>query len=281
MRAYRQTMLTDAGAGIDGSGTVMPRGRMTASLPNALEQACQSFACQPGEIAAIVQSRSNPAIVASVNESAPFPSASVIKAAIACAAADHLDLTQQMNVSDLDDTFYCSILQAFEPDDRLTLRTLIGLMLIVSDNPATTAILDAVGMDRVNEWLQSNGLKNTHIDIGFGDAALGTPLRANQTMAADCLRLLRIIDTEPSYAFVKHMLANNLRNERIPKLLPDEAVIAHKTGTLNGLCHDIAIIESPDAAFYLVVLADGLSEGHEFANVIAGFSRQIYDLMSE
>ncbi|MCH9752944.1 MAG: class A beta-lactamase-related serine hydrolase, partial [Alphaproteobacteria bacterium] len=110
--------------------------------------------------------------------------------------------------------------------------------------------------------------------------ALGTPLRANRTTARDCLRLLRLIDTVPDYGFIKHMLANNLRNERIPKRLPDAASIAHKTGSLNGLCHDIAIIESPDAAYYLVVLADELPEDEDFQPEIARLSAEIYDLMS-
>ena len=253
---------------------------MTAALLTQLEHACQAFADQPGNIAVIAQSKSDPALQVSINANLPLPSASVVKAAIACAAADHLDLSEKRSIEALDETFYCSILQAFEPSDQISLRTLIGLMLIVSDNPATSAILDAVGMDRVNAWLVEKGLKNTNLDVGFADDALGAPLRANRTTARDCLRLLQLIDTTPGYAFIKHMLANNLRNERIPKQLPDDAVIAHKTGTLNGLCHDIALIESPAAAFYLIILADGLPDGHDFASDIARFSSQVYELVA-
>lgn len=255
---------------------------MTDSAIDRLRPVCQSFVDQPGEIALIVQSKTDPDISVEFNTEAAIPSASVIKAAIACAALDanDLDLTRPVAIGDLDDTFYCSILQAFEPTDQIPLKALIGLMLIVSDNPATTAILDAVGLDRINNWLQMNGLTDTNIVVGFNDAALGAPLRANLTTGQDCLRLLQIVDTDPRYALVKHMLANNLRNERIPKLLPDTALIAHKTGTLNGLMHDIALIESPDAAFYLIVLADGLSDGHDFANDIARFSKAVYDLMA-
>jgi beta-lactamase class A len=218
----------------------------------------------------------------SINETGAFPSASVVKIAVACAAVDceGLDLSQPVSIRDLDETFYCSVLQAFDPGDQLTLKSLIGLMLIVSDNPATTAILDAVGMDRVNHWLQTNGLTDTNITVGFDDASLGAPLRANLTTARDCLRLLQLVASEPRYAPIKHFLANNLRNERIPKWLPDEAVIAHKTGTLNGLCHDIALIESPNAACFLVILADDLPDGHDFAGEIARFSKQIYELMA-
>eukprot|EP00903_Cladosiphon_okamuranus_P003079 g3077.t1 len=211
-----------------------------------------------------------------------MPSASLIKVAIACAAAadPELDLTAPHRITDLDETFYCSILKAFEPSDQVSLKALIGLMLIVSDNPATSAVLNAVGMDKVNTWLAANGLTQTNLSIGFGDASLGAPLRANLTTAEECLSLLKRVESQSDFGFVLHMLRNNLRNDRIPRLLPDNAVIAHKTGTLNGLMHDIAIVDSPEAAFYLIVLADQLPEGHDFAGGIARFSREVYECLS-
>lgn len=248
---------------------------------SALKQACQAFADRPGHIAVIVQSKSDPAHRVAINPSLSLPSASLIKIAIACAAATEtdLDLAALKNVADLDPTFYCSIIQAFEPSDQISLKALIGLMLIVSDNPATSAVLDAVGLETVNAWLKENGLSDTTLSVGFDDASLGTPLRANLTSAEDCLSLLKCVEAEPEFEFIRHMLRNNLRNERIPRYLPDSAVIAHKTGTLNGLMHDIAIIESPEVAFYLIILADSLPEDQDFAGEIARFSKQVYDLM--
>ncbi|MEL7109190.1 MAG: serine hydrolase [Pseudomonadota bacterium] len=249
---------------------------------SALERACRAFADQPGEIAVIVESKTDPSDRVVVNASRAMPSASLIKVAIACAAAadPDLDLSTPRTIGDLDETFYCSILQAFEPGDQVSLKTLIGMMLIVSDNPATSAVLDAVGMDKVNAWLAENGLRDTTLSVSFDDASLGAPLRANLTTAEDCLRLLQLVEKVPHYGFVRHMLRNNLRNERIPKRLPDSAVIAHKTGTLNGLMHDIAIVDSPEAAYYLIVLADRLPDGHDFAGDIARFSEEIYYIMA-
>jgi beta-lactamase class A len=249
---------------------------------SALKQACQSFADQPGQIAIIVQSKSDPARRVAINQDLSFPSASLIKIAIACAAAadPDVDLAKSRTIADLDPTFYCSIIQAFEPGDQISLKALIGLMLIVSDNPATSAVLDAVGIEAVNVWLKDNQLNDTNLSVGFDDDSLGPPLRANLTHAEDCLNLLKCVETKPEFDFIRHMLRNNLRNERIPRYLPDSALIAHKTGTLNGLVHDIAVIESPEAAFYLIVLADGLPEDHDFAGEIARFSKQVYELMA-
>lgn len=250
----------------------------------ALEELCAGFTSRAGKIALMVQSKADPGFAVAVNAQMKLPSASVIKAAIACAASDlatsgAFELHRRIPKADLDETFYCSILEAFDDADRLTLKALIGLMLIVSDNPATSAVLDAVGMDHVNAWLQRNGLSQTNIEIGFDDASLGAPLRANLTTAEDCLALLQLIDTVPAYAFIKRMLANNLRNERIPKRLPDDAIIAHKTGTLARLVHDIAIVESPVAAYYLVVLADELDDEAAFVRELSAFSEQVFELL--
>ena len=251
------------------------------SVLNRLEAICQSFVDRAGDIAVIVQSKTDPALFVAINANTPFPSASLVKVAIACAAFDaqDVDLTKTVPVDILDETFYCSILQAFEPGDQLALKSLIGLMLIVSDNPATSAVLDAVGMETVNAWLKDNQLNDTNLSVGFDDDSLGPPLRANLTSAEDCLSLLKCVEAKPEFDFIQHMLRNNLRNERIPRHLPDSAVIAHKTGTLNGLVHDIAVVESPEAAFYLIVLADSLPEDHDFAGEIARFAKQVYDLM--
>lgn len=247
-----------------------------------LEQVCQAFCDGPGKRAVIVQDKKDPAGRVAFGETIAFPSASLIKVAIACAAVDasDLDLTDSISVSQLDETFYCSILKAFDPGDGISLKALIGLMLIVSDNPATTGILNAVGHPAVTQWLHKNGLSQSTFSIGFEDTHLGAPLRANVTTAEDCLRLLQIVDQTADYAFIKTMLANNLRNERIPKRLPDHAVIAHKTGTLSGLMHDIAIVQSPEAAFYLVILLDELPKDTDFSAEIAAFSNDVYTIMS-
>ncbi|MCR9270593.1 MAG: class A beta-lactamase-related serine hydrolase [Hyphomonadaceae bacterium] len=251
----------------------------------ALQSLCDRFALGQGKISLLVEAKSDPSLCAAVNADARLPSASVIKIAVACTAADlaargDIDLTQSISRGSLDETFYCSILHAFDADDPLTLKALIGLMLIVSDNPATSAVLQTVGMDRVNNWLDQNGLQDTNLSLGFEDAHLGTPLRVNLTTARDCLTLLKRVDSDPTYAFIKRMLANNLRNERIPKQLPDDTVIAHKTGTLAGLVHDIAIIESPIAAYYLVVLADELEDDAEFVCALNAFSADLYEMMT-
>ena len=259
---------------------------MSPPALSKLKALCEQFADRQGQVALIAQSKRHPTLSMKLNPDIVLPSASVVKAAIACAAADlaaqgKLDLNRTISVSEIDETFYCSIMHAFDGTNRLTLKNLIGLMLIVSDNPATTAVLKCLGMDSVRAWIGQHGATQTTLSVPFDDASLGAPLRANLTTAQDCLTLLQLIDHDTTYAFVKHMLENNLRNERIPKRLPDDAVIAHKTGTLSGLVHDIAIVQSPCADYYLIVLADQLEDDAGFTRDLAALSDAVYTLMAD
>ncbi|MEL7041435.1 MAG: serine hydrolase [Pseudomonadota bacterium] len=256
---------------------------MSDPLTAALQQACDRFSSQAGQISILLEDKQDRFRIA-IDETTKIPSASVIKPAIACAAFHDLNLKldQFIDLRELDETRYCSIMKAFEPADTLTLKELIGVMLIVSDNPATTLVLDYVGIDKVRDWLNWVGMDDTNFDVGFTDFDLDGRIRTNLTTAEDCLTLLKQIgNPRGPYGFIRDMMENNLRNERIPKRLPDDAVIVHKTGTLNGLVHDIAIIESPVVSYYLVVLADQLPDTHKFAYDLAVFSEQIYEMMHQ
>lgn len=254
---------------------------MTDQIDAQLQTACDAFADQPGEISILVEGVSH-AGTAAVHPDRQVPAASLIKLAIACAAFsdETVDLGQYVALRDMDETRYCSILKAFEPASDLSLKELIGLMLIISDNPATSAVLDIVQPSRVNAWLKSKGMTSSNFSAGFTDRDLDHGNRENLTSAADCLTLLkRVYDPLAPFAEIQTYLANNLRNDRIPKRLPDEAIIMHKTGTLNGLVHDIAIIEHPQVSYYFIVLAKDLPDSHRFTYDLALFSEQIFDLM--
>ena len=71
---------------------------MTPDAFETLKQVSEAFVQRPGTVTVIAQSKADPSQTVSLNASAKLPSASVIKAAIACAAVDKagLDLAQQI-----------------------------------------------------------------------------------------------------------------------------------------------------------------------------------------
>ena len=184
---------------------------MTDMPQSPLQQACNAFADQTGQISILVEgiSHTGSAVVAANTQ---MPAASVLKLAIACAAYEDesIDLGQFVELREMDQTRYCSILQAFETSATFSLRDLIGLMIIISDNPATTSVLDVVTPARVDRWLKANGLNQSTFTAGFTDHALKGGNRANLTTASDCLKLLqRIYDARGPFAEIQNFMANN------------------------------------------------------------------------
>ena len=65
-------------------------------------------------------------------------------------------------------------------------------------------------------------------------------------------------------------------NDRIPKYLPKEIDVAHKTGELFGSKHDAGIVFGKNGDYIIVVLSKTESEA-EAAEKIANFSKEVYE----
>lgn len=61
------------------------------------------------------------------------------------------------------------LLQTFAPGLSPTLRDLVTQMIITSDNTATDMVIEAVGLERVNELLASEGYEQTRLKTTTGD----------------------------------------------------------------------------------------------------------------
>ena len=104
-----------------------------------------------------------------LREDEPFPTASVIKVAVACTA---LELVHRRRAR-LDDQLALppraerapggGVLKQLELD-RLSLRDAIELMITVSDNAATNAVIERTGgPEAVNAYLERIGLTGTRL----------------------------------------------------------------------------------------------------------------------
>jgi len=177
--------------------------------------------------------------------------ASTIKVPILAAAlgevdAGRLDLAQPGAIPS-QRTGGSGVLQALPSLHTLTLADLLTLMIIVSDNTATNLVIDLIGMERVNQFCAGAGLKGTVLRRKMMDAdALGLGLE-NTTTARDQATLLdaiawRDLLPAPLRAFALQALERQQLNDGLPALLPDEVIVAHKTGELPGVRHDVGII---------------------------------------
>ena len=159
----------------------------------------------------------------------------------------------------------------------LTLKDILTMMVIVSDNTATNLAIDRFGIDPVNARLQALGLTNTHLYKKVMLPATG-PMPADQpkfglgkTTPREMAHLMEAIglcnlhqvgtDTTLGPLFARtddadravcsvalNMLKNQFYRETIPRYL--EAVdtsetgtaIASKTGSLDAVRNDVAIV---------------------------------------
>ena len=159
----------------------------------------------------------------------------------------------------------------------LTLKDILTMMVIVSDNTATNLAIDRFGIDPVNARLQALGLTNTHLYKKVMLPATG-PMPADQpkfglgkTTPREMAHLMEAIglcnlhqvgtDTTLGPLFARtddadravcsvalNMLKNQFYRETIPRYLETVdtsetgTAIASKTGSLDAVRNDVAIV---------------------------------------
>ncbi len=95
-----------------------------------------------------------------VNSEEPFPSASVIKIPILIEGLRQSEIGK-INLDQLipiaSKVGGSGVLQAISRDVRMTIKDLMTLMIIVSDNTATNVLIDLLGMDELNRSMKQMG----------------------------------------------------------------------------------------------------------------------------
>ena len=74
------------------------------------------------------------------------------------------------------------------------------------------------------------------------------------------------------------MLKKQKVNDRIPKRLPSDTVVAHKTGLERRICHDVGIVYSPNGDYVISALTKHRNRTARRAKrVISDISSITYD----
>ena len=111
-----------------------------------------------------------------------FETFSVIKLAIAAEVLHQADqgkfsLSDRIALTTANERLPSGVLFALDPGLTPTVKDLLTLMIIISDNDATDALADKVGRDKVTAYAHSLGLSNTSIqfsDLDWDRSWLGT-----------------------------------------------------------------------------------------------------------
>lgn len=223
----------------------------------------------------------------SVNGDRSVPSASTIKLVImaelmARVQAGKLSLEQKITVTAEMKTGGDGILKELEPGHSFTLKEIMTLMIIVSDNQATNILIDLLGMDAINARARAMGLKQAILGRRMMDSEARKRGHDNYISANDMAAILRaiydgtLID-EAASKIMLEVLLRQQQNGRLQLYLPEDLPMAHKCGDLDLLENDGGIIYAPDHPYILVVLTSEMPSNKEGREVIGQLSKLVYD----
>jgi beta-lactamase class A len=240
----------------------------------ALEGKLRGLAAEHHGKVALYATQLNTGRVASLDADAVVQTASVIKLTILFEAMEQVRAGKahwedKMTLKPGDAVSGSGLLLFMDAPKELTLKDVLTLMVVMSDNTATNLAIDKIGLDAVNARIAWMGLKDTHLYKKIGKPAEG-PMPADQAkfglgkstpreMARVMERIGRCeLDQGGSGAISEKdaaicgvamkMLRNQFYRETIPRYLEKldstgtGSGTASKTGSLNAVRVDVAIV---------------------------------------
>jgi Beta-lactamase class A len=154
------------------------------------------------------------------------------------------------------------------------------MMVAVSDNSAANVLIDKVGMENVNAFLGSFGLRSTRLRRKMMDLKAAGEGRENVSTPNEMAKLLqalyerKILNEEMTTDFFK-VLATH-KDSWIPRDLPDDLKIANKPGALEGVRNDSGIIFVEKRPYILSVMTTYLHREREGEEAISKISLQAW-----
>lgn len=228
-----------------------------------------------------------------IDADTPVPLASVVKIPVLIEAFRQMGegrfaLSDRWMLTHEHKALGSGILTQFDDDLNLTVKDLLTLMIIVSDNTATDILMTYLGIDNIDPTIHSLGLEKTHVahtlteiftdmlpsanpdqdrfELAKWEAAHGVrrdgfaySLGADNNVGTprELTRLVEMIFkqemlTPDACAGMLDILLRQQLNDRLPRFLPPGTRVAHKTGSFSGVRNDSGIIYVNDQSHVAV-----------------------------
>lgn len=227
----------------------------------------------------------------SSGERKQFPAASLIKIPLLIAALEAVEegaisLQDNVTVARTDITGGSGKLKNQKTPQSITIEELLKYMIASSDNTAANKVIDILGVDYIEQRFRALGLEDTVLARKIMDFSMRNRGVENYTSARDIAFLLeglykqRFFSSDLSRLGISFLLKQEVK-DRLPRFLPKNCSIAHKTGLERGVVHDAGIIFTRKNAYIICVL---VKNGHEYApskNFIALVSLFTYNLINK
>jgi beta-lactamase class A len=175
----------------------------------------------------------------------------------------------------------------YEPINGVMALSLMDRMMVRSDNNATDLLIGTLGGPyMVDQWLRRHGLSGIRVDRNIAQLLSDRrdlwDIRDSSTPVT-MLELLRLIDSNRALTpGSRTILLDMMRrcatgSNRIRGLMPPDASVEHKTGTLNRYTSDVGFLTSPSGR--RIAVAFFARGGNNRPAVIATAARAIYDAL--
>jgi beta-lactamase class A len=216
------------------------------------------------------------------------PSASMIKLLIMAEVLDEVDkkklsLNEKYIISPHNIVEGSGIVFELEEGHEFSLKEIIKLMIILSDNSCTNFLIDLVSMEKINKMGKMLDLKNTVLQRKMMDLESAEKGFDNYTSSNDIMNILKLIydgkliNEEMSSIALEILLCQKL-NYGLKKYLPEELKLASKSGDLENLENDGGIFFTDTCDYILTVLVNG-TKNYIAKDIIAEISKMVYCFM--
>ena len=178
-----------------------------------------------------------------------------------------LDTDQVIGIGDDEKMIAASLIKLFIAGEFYTLaeegeldadnfHNMPDLMISISDNGAANSLISACTMEKINEFAREKGYEETELNRRM----LDWNGKENYTSARDCGKMLEEVlkgeyVSEEASERILEALRDQQRTSKIPAGVPGEVKTANKTGELDNVDNDAAIVWSPECTYILCIMS--------------------------
>jgi len=178
------------------------------------------------------------------------------------------------DVADLNERFDIATESAelTEGTISMSISDALEKMITISDNYSALLLSAKIRFSNVIQFLK---------DEGFQDSSIGEPpMTTVQDLGLFLEKLYhKELISQNSSNKMLNLLKNQQKNNKLPKYLPENITIAHKTGEIDTFTHDAGIVYIPNNDYIIIVMSD-TDDPKTAEETIAKISQSIYNIFN-
>jgi beta-lactamase class A len=166
--------------------------------------------------------------------------------------------------------------ESTDDENSLSVTDALYQMITYSDNLAAVLLTDKIGISKVEKFLADENMDGSN--MGDNDTAPVTTPADTAVFLENLYKgnLGNAIDTDKMLKLLKLQQLNNV----IPRNLPENTIIAHKTADLDNCSHDAGIVFAPGGDYLIVLMSESEFPGLA-KNRLADISLAVYQYFAQ